>query len=161
MVEMDVRIVELGPMRVASAHGYGEGPEGIANRKLMTWAGKHDLLQPSRQPRIFGFNNPDPQPGSPNYGYEIWMEIESDVQPEGGIQVKDFSGGLYAVTRAKGVEEIAPTWKKLVAWLESSANNIARHQWLEEHFFEHPDYDMPVFIDLYMPIRPGEQLQSQ
>ena len=33
MEELEVRIIELEPMTVASAHGFGESPELIANEK--------------------------------------------------------------------------------------------------------------------------------
>ena len=69
----DIRTVDLEPMQVVSALGYGESPEeqawelilGFAkDSKVDPWDGDH---------RLFGFNNPDPSPGSPNYGYEQWI----------------------------------------------------------------------------------------
>ena len=39
MSELDVRIIEIEPMRVASAHGFGEQPEIIAWEKILAWAG--------------------------------------------------------------------------------------------------------------------------
>lgn len=107
MSELDVRIVRLEPMRLASAHGFGASPEGIAHEKMQTFLKSKNLLDGyGSQRRHFGFNNPDPSPGSPNYGYEIWVEVESDVEPAGDIRIVDFSGGLYAVTRFENLENI-------------------------------------------------------
>ncbi|NIQ80558.1 MAG: hypothetical protein GTN93_21190, partial [Anaerolineae bacterium] len=44
MTELDVRIVELEPMRVASAYGFGPSPEGVAWDKMQAWAREEDLL---------------------------------------------------------------------------------------------------------------------
>jgi AraC family transcriptional regulator len=157
MNNLSVRIVDLSPIRVASAHGFGKEPEGIAIHKLLSWAKRRGFLEQPQAHRFFGFNNPNPQAGSPNYGYELWMtvgpEVKSEEAPEGTITVKDFAGGLYAVTRVKGVENIAPTWQRLVAWGEGSPYSLARHQWLEEHFYSDFASETTDFIDLYMPIR--------
>ena len=44
MSELDVRIVKLEPMRVASLWGYGPEPETIAWEKLRAWADPKGLL---------------------------------------------------------------------------------------------------------------------
>ena len=43
--------------------------------------------------RFFGFNNPNPSPGSPNYGYEQWLTVGPEVQAEGGIVIKEIPPG--------------------------------------------------------------------
>jgi DNA gyrase inhibitor GyrI len=155
MGELEVRIVRLEPMRVASVHGFGESPEEEAWRKLEAWAKSKGLLEDPKRHRIFGFNNPDPSPGSPNYGYEFWIVVGPGVESEGGVKVKDFPGGLYAVTRCEVIgdpyEIIPETWKRLATWLEDSKYTYAHHQWLEEHIRLHaPGQDF--VLDLYAPI---------
>lgn len=155
MSELDVRIVTLEPLHVASALGYGESPEELAFGKLMPWAKEKGLLEEKGKHRIFGFNNPDPSKGSPNYGYEVWIEVGPEVEGEGEIEIKEFPGGLYAVTRCvvpKGnFEVIGATWKKLVAWREDSKYKCGKHQWMEESIMlDLPDTEF--VLDLYMPI---------
>ena len=154
MSELQARIVELEPMRVASVHAYNASPEGDAWNKLIAWAKLKGLLNDPETHRIFGFNNPDPSPGSPNYGYEFWIVVGPEVEPEGEVKVKEFSGGLYAVTRCKGVDNITSTWKRLVAWSEESKYRHAHHQWLEEHIgpANVPQDEEGLVLDLYMPI---------
>src|SRR5512136_1885712 len=103
MSQLDVRTVKLEPMRVASAYGFGPEPEGIASSKLNAWAKPKGLLGDQEHHPTFGFNNPNPSPSSPNYGYELWMQVGPDAQPEGDITIKNFPGGLYAVTRFTGL----------------------------------------------------------
>ena len=155
MSELDVRIVELPPLRVASFHGFGEGPEDIAWAKLEAWAQPRGYRDDPQHHRIFGFNNPNPTPGSPAYGYEFWIEIGPEVQAEGEMRIVDFAGGLYAVARCSprpgAFETIGETWQKLVTWREDSRYRSAGHQCLEEHI----DVTEPgqVFdLDLYLPI---------
>ncbi len=154
MSELKVRILRLEPMRVASVHGFGASPEQQAWKKLMDWAGPKGLLDDLKRHRIFGFNNPDPSPGSPNYGYEFWIAVGPDVEAESEVKIKDFTGGLYAVTQCKGVENITPTWKRLVAWLENSPHECAHHQWLEEHLgpVSAPQDEKELLLELYAPI---------
>jgi DNA gyrase inhibitor GyrI len=152
MSEMEVRIVRLEPMRVAAVLGFGAGPEGLAWDKMSAWLKASHLLEDGKGHRFFGFNNPSPSAGSLNYGYEVWATVDESVQPEGEVTVKDFPGGLYAVTRCKGVDSIFPTWQQFVRWREASRYQGANHQWLEEHFGA---LDMPpeeLVLDLYLPV---------
>jgi len=156
MEPIEVHIVQLAPMRVASAHGFGASPETLAWDKLTTWAKERGLWQDAAPRRFFGFNNPDPSPGSPNYGYETWMTVGPDVDSDGEITVKNFSGGLYAVTRCEAKipgDDIPNTWKQLAAWVETSPHQHARHQWLEEHFFQGETNFEAFTLDLFIPIR--------
>ncbi len=151
--KMDVRIVQLEPLHVASALGFGTGPESIAIDTLVKWARERGLLDVTPQPRFFGFDNPMPSPGSPNYGYEFWMTVGPDVTAEHPIAIKDFPGGRYAVTRCKGVEGIGSTWKRFVAWAGANGYQLARHQWLEEQL-SMPGLPLEeLVLDLYMPIQ--------
>ena len=149
---MKVRIVKLEPMRVASAHAYSTSPEEEAFDKLVAWAQPKGLTDDLKTHRIFGFNNPDPSPGSPKYGYEFWMVVGQEVQPEGDIKVNDFAGGLYAVTQVVGVENIHSKWKELVSWLEDSKYKGTHHQWLEEHLSAVDAKPEEMVLDLYAPI---------
>ena len=130
MTEDSVRIVELEPMRVAAALGFGSQPEIEAWDKLMTWARTTNLLDGT--PRFFGFNNPNPMPGSPNYGYEQWMTVGKDVEPLGDIEIKGFEGGRFAVLRCDGLATIEHDWGRLAAWLEASPHQADNRQCLEE-----------------------------
>jgi DNA gyrase inhibitor GyrI len=152
MSELDVKIVKLEAMRVICFNGFGEGPEGVALDKLFAWARAH-----GKNGRVFGYNNPNPAAGSPNYGYDAWMIVGKDVQAEGDARMIDFPGGLYAVARCvvtKPWEDIPGTWKKLVHWREGSRYHEASHQWLEEHITPQDEAGEENFtLDLFLPIK--------
>ena len=152
MSELEVKIVKLEPMRVISFHGFGEEPENIAFQQLRGWAGPRGLLDEPLKTRVFGFNNPDPSPGSPNYGYEVWVEIKEGMEIEEGLTIKDFDGGLYGVTRIVGVEHIGPGWGGLVAWRESSKYKCGNSQWLEQSLTPGEVPLEELTLDLYIPI---------
>jgi DNA gyrase inhibitor GyrI len=152
MNTLDVRIVTLDPMRVASVLGFGPSPEMVAWQKLAAWAGPRGLLAEPDRPRIFGFNNPSPSPASPNYGYEFWIAVDPDIQADGEVSIKQFDGGLYAVARCQGVDIITETWKQLVAWLAASPYRQAHHQWLEEHLTATDVAPGELILDLHAPI---------
>jgi DNA gyrase inhibitor GyrI len=153
MSNIDVRIVRLEPMRVASAYGFGDSPEGIAHEKMQAFLKAKNMLDGyGTKHRHFGFNNPNPSLGSPNYGYEIWVEVGPDIQPEGDIRILDFPGGLYAVTGFENLENIGRVWSELAQWREASSYREAHHQWLENLLNPlEADFRKYVF-DLYLPI---------
>jgi AraC family transcriptional regulator len=152
MSDLEVRIVKLGPMRVASFHGFGTSPESEAGNKLLAWAKPKGLLGDPAQHRIFGFNNPDPSPGSPNYGYEFWMAAGPDVQPEAEMKIKEFAGGLYAEVKDNPWDVIPVAWQRLVAWCEDSRYRMAHHRWLEEHLDLSHARPGAFTLNLYLPI---------
>ena len=115
MEELEVQIVKLEPMRVASFYGFGAGPENEARDKLVAWAEPKGMLENPDEHRIFGFDNPIPSHGSPNYGYEFWITVDPDVEPEGDIRIVDFFGGLYAI--ADHGPHIIEYWECSIAFL--------------------------------------------
>jgi effector-binding domain-containing protein len=151
MSDIEVKIVNLKPMRVVSAYGFGAEPEGIAWGKIKAFAQKIGVELETEGVTTYGFNNPNPSKGSPNYGYEIWLPVADDVEPEGDLRMLDFCGGLYAVTTFKGLENIGEVWKQLVKWRESSKYKHAHHQWLEELLTDEVPPEEFVF-NLYLPI---------
>ena len=155
MSNLDVRIVKLPPMRVACVNGFGDGPEGMAFDKIKAWAEAHNLI--GGEYRLFGYNNPDPSPGSPNYGYDVWITVDESVQADGEARIIDFPGGLYAVTRIEvknPMDDIPGTWQKLVKWMETSKYHHGKHQWLEEHIgpLDEMGGEEPFTLDLHLPI---------
>ena len=152
MSDLEVRIVTLEPLQVASAYGFGASPEGTAFENIEAFAAANHLLKEGKLPNTFGFNHPDPSPGSPNYGYEVWLPVAVDVQAQGDISIKNIPGGLYAVTRLTGLQNIGEAWKRLAKWREGSKFKIGNHQWLE-HLLNPPDSPLEAYVfDLYLPI---------
>ncbi len=153
MSDIDVRIVRLEPQHVAASYGFGSGPEPIAWQKMAEFVKGKGLNKDGQAHRYFGFNNPSPSAGSPNYGYEQWITIEPGVEPTGDMKIKDFGGGLYAVTRCQ-LRNITQVWHQLFLWREKSPYRPANHQWLEEVMTAPIDTEIneDVEIDLYLPI---------
>jgi DNA gyrase inhibitor GyrI len=157
MPTLTPKILTLPPMRVASFYGFGAQPEEAAWKKLEAWAGPRGYLDDLQNHRIFGFNNPDPSPSSPNYGYELWIIVSPEVEPQGEMRILDFGGGLYAVHRldapfSSPYELIPEGWKQLVTWKEDSAYKTGKHQWLEEHLRTEKTPPGEWSLDLHLPI---------
>jgi DNA gyrase inhibitor GyrI len=148
MTDIEVRIAELPPMRVACAHGFGREPEREAQEKIGAFIAAQGLTDFQQ----FGFNNPNPAPGSPNYGYDIWITVDEDVQGTEEIEIKTFAGGLYGVARCEGLQHIGARWQALAHWRDESRYHTAHHQWLE-NLLVGPDVAEENFVfDLYIPI---------
>jgi DNA gyrase inhibitor GyrI len=150
MQELDVRIVRLEPLRVASTRGFGPDPEARAWRALLSWAKPIGLLD--RPARFFGYNNPHPSPGNPNYGYEQWMTVGPEVSGGDGVAIKDFPGGLFAVTRCEHLEDITRIWQQLMTWRENSPYRLGADQCLEECLDPLTSRPEDSAFDLYLSI---------
>jgi len=150
-----VRIGRLEPMRVASAYGFGVNPEQLAWQMLTGWAKPKGLLDDLDAHPIFGFNNPYPLPGNPKYGYEFWIKVGAEVEPEGQIRITEFLGGLYAVTRCEvqGHPEtnVPAGWKNLAEWCKSNHHVFGSHHALERCLSDPEDQEHLV-LNLYCPI---------
>ena len=155
MDQIDVHFETLPPMRVASFWGFGEQPEASAWEKLNAWAGPRGFLGDLLAYPIFGFNNPNPSIGSPKYGYELWMRVGAEVEPEGDMRTVEFEGGHFAVLRCEvptgKYEVITESWGRLVAWVEDSKYRIGCNQCLERSApSETPGIEFA--LDLMLPI---------
>jgi len=148
----DVRIVKLEPMRVAVFYGYSDTPENDAHQQCIAWLKEMGLFDQLNSQRHFGFNNPDPTPGSPNYGYEIWIPVNPDQEIGKNVKTKEFSGGLYGVTSCESLSTIGKDWKRLIAWREASQYNPGSHQCLEELLTKYEEGEEDYRFDLYIPI---------
>ncbi len=152
MGEFEVKIVQMEPLRVAAALGYGTNPEEQAWNKILAFAEAKGIEREAA--RFFGFNNPSPSPGSPNYGYEQWMTVGKEVEAEGEITIKEIPARRYAVARCEGLSTIGQVWKDLVLWFEDSPYKKPPHwhECLEELLTpSEVSFDEYVF-DLYLPI---------
>lgn len=93
--------MKVKPMRDASIFVISEKPEREDWDKMRALAEPKGLLEDLDKHPVFGFNNPDPLPDQKEHGYDFWIRVEPKIKPEGEIQVKDFAGGLYAVTACR------------------------------------------------------------
>ncbi|MBN2388279.1 MAG: GyrI-like domain-containing protein [Anaerolineales bacterium] len=157
MNDLEVRIVTLPPLRVICFNGFGPSPERLAFDKASAWLKANGMWEDGQQRRFFGYNNPDPSPGSPNYGYDVWVTVDETVQAGGDGHIIEFPGGLYAVTRVEAGprgEGIYETWQALAAWVEHSQYKpeYCRRPCLEES--PDPFHSPPggFTLDLYEPI---------
>lgn len=143
---------ELAPMRVAFYRKVSATPERDSIKHLLAWANRTGLLSKANPYRIFGFNNPNPTPGSPVYGYEMWITVGPEVQASGDIEIKEFSGGLYAVTGTT-VAQIEEAWRHFVNWQRISNYTEGPHQCLEELLSPAGTSEESMQIDLYLPLK--------
>ena len=144
--------------RGAWAAGGAGWPRSALQRTLPVFTKNVKLLERARTrciapaPRFFGFCNPNPSPGSPNYGSEPWMTVGPEVAGGAGVEIKEFAGGLYAVTRCEDLQTITDTWHRLATWCEGSLYVMGQHQWLEECFTPGVERIEDYVFDLYLPI---------
>jgi len=116
---MEVRLERLGTMRAVYTHVLSDAPEEDAWRKIERWAKPKGLLEAGVGTRVFGRNtyptdNPEP------HGYEFFLTVGPDVEPEGDIAIREIPGGLYAVLRFKNLDNIRKAWEHLWNWIKNS-----------------------------------------
>lgn len=152
--ELQVNVVELMPFRYASFHALGTNPEPIALAKLQEWATQKNYTNLADHP-IYGFNNPDPEKGKAEYGYEFWLVVGDDEQGDDQVIIKEFSGGRYLVTTTMlfpvNADNVIPAWPRLVQWAKANEFTIGTHQWLEKAITPNAS-EKDAMLDLYLPI---------
>ena len=79
MEALNVRIVRLDPMRVASAYGFGPSPEEIAWQTLLDWAKAGGLLDVDPCAALFRVQQPQPVGRQP----ELRLRAVDDGRPRG------------------------------------------------------------------------------
>lgn len=152
MVDLDVQLVDLAPMHVVAARGYGTEPEYEAWNTILEFAEERRMDPWDSTHRFFGFNNPDPSPVRAAYGYEQWMTVEGDVSVDIGLDVKDAPGGRYATVNIHGLDTIGEAWQYLVEWCHSHdlAIDSEREPCLEEVLnpidVPERDWDMNLYL---------------
>jgi len=153
----DVRIINLRPMRVAWYNHISDEPEEHSWNEMINWV-KEQGLDKLFTSRYFGFDSTAPQEGSSEYGYEVWVTVGENVEPSGKIGIKEFKGGLYAVSNTKGCpgDKIPLVYRNLHEWIKESDYNFGNHQCLEEHFPNIPSKQNEEFfshLDIFYPIK--------
>ncbi|MBN1216261.1 MAG: effector binding domain-containing protein [Candidatus Lokiarchaeota archaeon] len=155
--DMKVEIVILKPMRVVSFHEIGENPEFKVLEKLINWAKPKGLLKNRELNPIFGFNNPNPLEGKKEYGYELWLVIDEEMQVFDDVIIKEVEGGKFAVTRCevRGNPEIIPkTWENLAKWVQKSNYRYGGPYWYEKYIVQIESIieNVNFTLELYFPI---------
>jgi AraC family transcriptional regulator len=144
----DIWTTEIGPCRVAYYRAVSKNPETDAWRVLNSWAEGNSVPGTHRR---FGFDNPGPSSGKPDYGYEVWIVVGDEVKESEEIRIKDFEGGQYAVLRTN-LADIGQNWQRLVQWVRSSRFNAAPGQCLEESLSPPGTPEDSLILNLYLPI---------
>jgi len=147
-----VRIIKLKPQKVAWYRTDGPEPEMKAWKVMLEWIRKNGIDNIPTT-RYFGFNNPNPSPETPDYGYEVWITVSDEIKKGEGIGIKSYSGGLFAVINTD-ITKITENWEKLSNWVKGSKYSIGEWQWLEEHLIaDESSWEIEnLQIDLYFPI---------
>ncbi|MGB5911935.1 MAG: GyrI-like domain-containing protein [Promethearchaeia archaeon] len=114
-----VKLERVKSMRAAYFHALSESPELDAWKKAESWAKEKELLKKDSDARIFGRNsyptkNPEP------HGYGYFITFTPNISIDEDISIRIIPGGLYAVSRCEGVEEIGETWANLWKWVDES-----------------------------------------
>ena len=158
----EVRLIRLPKMTFACACAISKSPEDDCWKIIHEFVLKNDLLN---QPgfRHFGFNDPDPQVGKEEYGYQMWVVINKDMAVPEPLWKIEFDGGLYAGLGTT-MDVIGERWKKL--WQCSINNedyevdwNPSSHRICLEECMDYITFNDPAIpfekkqLDLLTPIK--------
>lgn len=155
-----VRIVLLPPCTVASYQFAGDDPEEKVGEVMDMFIRSSKLYEIKPDARMFGFNNPEPQPGSDYHGYEDWVTIPDDMEVASPLVKKHYDGGLYAAYTINFPDFYE--WNFLKEWVKNSEKYQEDHRdYMEEHlnwvYSSHmgwPENGIDGKIDLLLPIKP-------
>lgn len=165
--ESSIRIVLLPPCTVASYQFVGDEPEEKVGEVMDTFIRSSKLYEKKPDSRLFGFNNPEPEPGNDFHGYEDCVTIPDDMEVPAPLVKKHFTGGFYAAYTINFPE--FHEWQFLLEWVtQNERYEMDYHEesekvmggLLEEHlnwvYSSHmgwPENGIDGMIDLLVPIK--------
>lgn len=151
----EVEIRDLPPMSVIASRHIGTHPEDEAWRKLAAWAEPAGLLRNPTVHPVYGFNNPNPEPGRREYGYEFWIKVSPGAQAAPGLARKQFPGGRFAVTTCRLYNDprgsLPVVWQWLLKWARQNGYRWRKSQELE-HLLNPGVAPENIELELYLPI---------
>jgi hypothetical protein len=148
---MELKQVTVPATKAARFHAFSSAPEDEAFAMLKAWAEgsgvwkRGSLLEPDPTLTVYGYNNPNPAAGSPNYGYEfVVCGPDLPLAPE----TVEIEGGNYVVTPFTGSDpsRLPEAWQALVREATRAGYRTAGHQWMERHWL--PE----MKIELFLPV---------
>ena len=160
-----LKITRLEPCNVASFHVRDSlTPEHEVVDLFQKWAEATGLLPRLRFIPVLGFNHPWGPMGEPR-GYEILCFLDGlgDVDLS-DVTVKEFPGGLFAVTTIPGIDVI----REYAQPLRQAIKSHPRYEWDYPENYRHgvdpsPEYEMVYTLhaekadfhvmDYFIPIR--------
>lgn len=168
--KLNVRILHLPPMTVASYHHIGADPEEVVGDRMSRFVQESKLYEAKPDARMFGFNHPNPgilEDGT--HGYEDWVTIPEDFPLPEDFTRKQFPGGLYAALTIRFPE--FQYWWELNKWVEASeefdidwrgdentmGGCLEEHlNWVRAAHLGWPGDGVDGQLDLLFPIMPKE-----
>jgi DNA gyrase inhibitor GyrI len=117
--ELEVRLERMKTRRAAYFHVLSENPEEDAWKKATAWLKRKGFLKKDAPIRVFGRNNWPTQNREP-YGYGFFIPLTPDIKIKDSVLSRYITGGLYAVTRCEGVENVHEIWGKFWEWIKQS-----------------------------------------
>lgn len=146
-----LEITRLEPCKVASFHVKDSlTPEADVFKLFRNWAEANGLLERHRFLPVLGFNNPWGPEGKPR-GYEIWSFLEGLGEVDlSDVTVKNFPGGLFAVTTIPGIDVIPEYAQQLRVAIDA-------HPRYATAYPEKYQYDVDPSPELEMVYTPNAQ----
>ena len=117
--KIKIRLEKIKTVRATYFHVLSDNPEEDAWKKAGKWAEEKGLLEKESKLRIFGrktYPTKNPEP----HGYGFFLTITPDIKVEKDISIRLIPGGLYAVVRCEGLEQLVATWPELWKWVGKS-----------------------------------------
>jgi DNA gyrase inhibitor GyrI len=155
MSRFKIRIEELEPMRVVVFRGYSRTPEKEAHEQAVAFAEEKGLIDQNNRFKSFGFNKPAPWvTKEEEYGYEIWVVVDADVDVPPYLVEKTFPGAKCAVTSIEKLADIGAAWEFLYDWMEDNEDFEHAHlDGLEEVLSPLGTPEEDLAFNLYLPVR--------
>lgn len=155
MKKFEIHVEKLDAMRVVVFRGYSTKPEMEAHRLAMAFAKEKELVDNDNCVKTFGFNKPAPWVTKEDeYGYELWVVVDDELDVPPYLPVKDFPGAKCAVTQIERLADIGAAWEYLYQWVGDNKDYEHAHlDGLEEVLSPLGTPEEQYAFKLYLPVR--------
>ena len=145
--------VDVEPMWTASYTVTGDNAIEKGREFLLNWAKDRGLFDDGKVHRFFGYYNHE-RMGQKDFFYKIHVTVDKDfTADDSNIQIEQFSGGHYAVMKAK-YRHLGGAWSEFINWISRSPKYSFGDWWFfEEYMIDKPVIEMDTEIELHMPVK--------
>ncbi len=150
--DLVVTFERLMPMRVVSFQAISNTPENDAWNLLRDWAEPKGLFADPVAHPIYGFNNPNPQAGKKEYGYEFWIQVDAKFEDD-DVKIVDFPGAYCVVSRCfvnDPEKDIPETWTKMLDMIKAKGWKFGNFCGLEK--IVSSSHTGNWIMDIYIPL---------
>ncbi|EGD47859.1 transcription activator effector binding [Ruminiclostridium papyrosolvens DSM 2782] len=140
-------------MLTATYTATGKDADDKARAFFLKWADSQGLFNDGKTHRFFAYYDHE-KIGHKDFFYKIHVTVDEEFRTDNrDIKLEEFTGGYYAIMKAK-YSYNGWAWGEFLKWLSKSTEfDLGNYWFFEEYKLNKPELDMDTEVVLHMPVK--------